>query len=124
MDVGVALVTSHLGHDLCCRNARLCFSTVMEPVLKTDSDCGDGVLLQVMKIPSTDPSLAHETVLWDTACTDIFVRHEHARRMKFPSREKQLRVTMLGGQVQEINGVIYDCKIVDQKGRIVEFSAH
>ena len=31
---------------------------------------------------------------------------------------------MLGGQVQEIDGVVYDCKIRDQKGKIVEFSAY
>ena len=116
--------TSHIGHELWCRNAKLCFSTLMEPVLKTDCESSDGVLLQVMKIPSIDPSQAHETVLWDSACTDIFVREDHARKMEFPYREKRLRVTMLGGQVQEIDGVVYDCKIRDQKGKIVEFSAY
>ena len=61
----------------------------MEPVLKTDCESSDGVLLQVMKIPSIDPSQAHETVLWDSACTDIFVREDHARKMEFPYREKR-----------------------------------
>ena len=116
--------TSHIGHELWCRNAKLCFSTLMEPVLSTEVDSNDGVLLQLMKIPSVDSSQAYETVLWDSACTDIFVRHEHARKMGFPYREKRLRVTTLGGQVQEIDGVIYDCKIKDQKGKILEFSAH
>ena len=50
--------------------------------------------------------------------------HEHARKMAFTFREKRLRVTTLGGAIQEIDGVIYNCKVKDQKGRVYEFTAH
>ena len=90
---------------------------MMEPILSTEVESNDGVLLQVMRIPSIDSSQTYETVLWDSACTDIFVRHAHARKMGFPYKEKRLRVTTLGGQIQEINSVIYECKVKDQKSR-------
>ena len=44
--------------------------------------------------------------------------------MGFPFHEKRLRVTTLGGVVQEIDGVVYDCQIKDQKGKIHRFTAH
>ena len=116
--------TSHLGHELFCRNAQLCFSTQLETVLRTEDDSEERVLLQVMKIPSIDPGQSHETVLWDTACTGRFVRHEHAKKMKFTYKEKRLRVTTLGGNIQDIDSVIYNCRIKDQNGRIHEFTAH
>ena len=96
----------------------------MEPVLATEGDSEDGVLLQTMRIPSIDPDRSYETVLWDSACSGIFVRHQHAQRMEFPFEEKRLKVTTLGGKIQEIDGVIYDCKVKDQKGRYYRFFAH
>ena len=77
-----------------------------------------------MKIPSLNPDKSHEMVLWDSACTDIFVRHGHARDMKFPYQEKRLKVTTLGGHIREIDGVVYDCTIKDQKGKTHRFKAH
>ena len=44
--------TDHLGHELWCQTAKLCFSTHMETVLGTEDGADSGVLLQVMKIPS------------------------------------------------------------------------
>ena len=116
--------SNHLGHELWCQNARVCFSTQLETVLKSAEDPNDQVLLQLMKIPSVNPDLSHETVLWDSACSDIFVRHDHARAMKFPYKEKRLQVATLGGHIREIDGVIYTCRVKDQKGRIYEFQAH
>ena len=115
---------SHLGHELFCQGAKLCFSTQLETVLRSGDVSEDRVLLQVMKIPSIDQTLSHETVLWDSACTGIFVRQEHAQRMNFPFKEKRLTVATLGGHVRDIDGVIYDCKIRDQKGKEYEFQAH
>ena len=67
---------NHVGHELWCANAKLCFLIAEETVLRSSSD--EAVLLQVMKIPSLDGSKTHETALWDTACTGLFVRNEHA----------------------------------------------
>ena len=63
-------------------------------------------------------------MLWDTACTGIFVRNDHARLMQFPYKERRLRVRTLGGEEMEIDGRIFKCRIRDQKGQIYEFSAH
>ena len=93
-------------------------------MLRADDESCDGVVLQVMKIPSLSENLPFETVLWDSACTGYFVRHDHAKAMGFPYEEKRLRVSTLGGNVQEIDGVIYRCKVKDQKGRVHEFYAH
>ena len=46
--------SDHMGHELFCQNAKICFSTQMETVLSVGSDVEDGVLLQIMKIPSID----------------------------------------------------------------------
>ena len=54
----------------------------------------------------------------------MFVRNDHAEKMNFDCQKKRLRVTMLGGQVQEIDGKIYHCKIKDKWGNIHEFNAH
>ena len=116
--------SNHLGHELYCKNAKLCFSTQFETVLRTEDEGDIGVLLQVMKIPSISPSKSHETVLWDTACTGMFVRHSHAKEMEFPFEERKLRVVTLGGRVEEIDGVIYHCSIKDQNGKIYKFFAH
>ena len=116
--------SNYFGHELWCQTAKLCFTVHGETVLKSTEDPNDRVLLQVMRIPSVYPDQTHETVLWDSACTDIFVRHDHARQMKFSYKEKRLRVSTLGGHVREIDGVIYDCRIKDQHGRIYEFKAH
>ena len=115
---------NHFGHELFCQNAKLAFSTQIETVLRANGDDDEGVLLQVMKIRSLDPQLEHETVLWDSACSGFFVRHGHAKHMNFPFEEKRLRVITLGGNVTEIDGVVYQCKIVDQKGKVHEFLAH
>ena len=96
----------------------------METVLRVGEEAEDGVLLQVMRIPSLDSSQSHETVLWDSACTGRFVRHGHAKKMKFPYEEKKLRVTTLGGVIQEIDGVVYTCSIKDQTGKVHSFKAH
>ena len=40
--------SNHLGHELYCQNAKLCFSTQMETVLRTEDGSEHGVLLQVM----------------------------------------------------------------------------
>ena len=64
-------------------------------------------MLQVMKIPSLDNSSEYESVLWDSACSGLFVRDEHARKMGFVCQQKRLRVITLGGDVKEIDGVLY-----------------
>ena len=113
-----------MGHELWCKNSKLCFNMQMESVISLDSETDEGVLLQLMKIPPMDSDRDHEVVLWDSACSGFFVRDAHARKMNFPYWEKRLRVTTLGGQIQEIDGVIYRCQIKDQKGKILEFYAH
>ena len=115
---------NHLGHELWCQAAKLCFKTRVETVLNAGEEAEDGVLLQLMKIPSIDENKAYETVLWDSACSSIFVRHGHAKDMNFPYKEKRLRVEMLGGIVKEIDGIIYECQVKDQSGRIHKFMAH
>ena len=116
--------SNHIGHELWCQGAKLCFTMQVETVLKTGEESEEGVLLQVMKIRSISANKTHETVLWDSACSSIFVRHDHAREMNFPFEEKRLKVAMLGGRVEEIDGVIYDCQIRDQKGHLYKFSAY
>ena len=117
--------TNHLGHELWCQRAKLCMSTQVETVLQS---CGDddenGVLLQIMRIPSMSQNKSFETILWDSACSTIFVRHDHAKDMDFPYKNKRLRVTMLGGQTKEIDGVIHQCKIKDRNGKVYQFEAH
>ena len=44
-----------------------------ETVLRLDAD-EDTVLLQVMKIPRLDRGNGYESVLWDTACSSMFLR--------------------------------------------------
>ena len=58
----------------------------METVLRSEVD-KENVLLQVMKIPQLDSKDSCESVLWDTACTGVLVRTEHAKRMNFPYEE-------------------------------------
>ena len=114
---------NHLGHELWCQRAKLCMSTQVETVLRSSGE-ENGVLLQIMRIPSISPNKAFETVLWDSACSAIFVRHDHAKEMGFPFKNKRLRVSMLGGHLKEIDGVIYQCKVRDQNGKVYEFEAH
>ena len=80
--------TSHVGHEYFCKRASV-FSTQVETVLRSDSE-DDDVLLQVMKIPRLDEEDGCESVLWDTACSGIFVRTEHAELMNFPYRKKEV----------------------------------
>ena len=78
--------TNHIGHELWCPNAKLCFTVSQETVLRSADENEDAVLLQVMKIPSIDGSAPFETALWDTACTGLFVRSEHAQQKGFSSK--------------------------------------
>ena len=52
-------------------------------MLKSDID-EDSVLLQVMKIPRLDERNECESVLWDTACSGMFVMWYE--RSSFPNR--------------------------------------
>ena len=115
---------NHVGHELYCQNAKLCFKVQVENVLETTEDEEDGVMLQVMKIPSLRGDSDYETALWDSACSGVFVRNDHARRQGFPCRQKRLRVVTLGGDVKEIEGQIFQCEIRDQFGDIHQFQAH
>ena len=115
---------NHVGHELWCSQAKLCFAITQETVLRSIYDDEDGVLLQLMKIPGLDDNSDPETVLWDTACTGLFVRSSHAIQKGFPSQRKQLRVCTLGGDVKEIDGVIYECSIRDLSGNVHSFLAH
>ena len=113
----------HTGHELFCREAKLCL--LVQTVMNTaEIPEEEGVLLQVMKIPSLDGSQSHETVLWDPASTSCFVRNNHARKMNFPSKEKRLRVCTLGGDTREIDGVVFMCKVKDLSGKEYEFPAY
>ena len=85
----------------------------------------DPVRLQVMKIPAMKPATAaYDTGLWDPACSGSFVRNAHAEAMNFPSMEEKMMVCTLGGDVKEIDGVVYQCKIRDLDGKVHEFVAH
>ena len=55
-----------------------------------------------MQIPSISGIAACKTVLWDTACSGIYMRGEHRKRTKFPSRERCLIVKTFGGKTKEI----------------------
>ena len=44
--------------------------------------------------------------------------------MNFPFEKQVLKVVTLGGQIQEIDGVIYSSSIKDQKGKVHKFLAH
>ena len=116
--------TNHIGHELWCSGAKLCFTVSSEMVMRSADEAEDGVLLQVMKIPSVDKSVPFEVALWDTACTGLFVRTAHAKRMGFPCQERRLRVCTLGGDVKEIDGLIFQCEIVDRNGNRHSFTAH
>ena len=84
----------------------------------------DGFLLQVMKIPRLDEKNGCESVLWDTACSGMFVRTEHAKRMNFPFQERKLRMQTLGGEEKDIEGQVYECQIRDLEGKVYQFKAH
>jgi len=92
--------------------------------MKSADDLEDGVLLQVMKIPTADKSKDYEVVLWDTACSGLFVRKDHAKKMGFPCKQKLLRVCTLGGDIKEIDGSIFECEIIDRSGKSYKFMAH
>ena len=107
-----------------CRRANVsAFSMQIETVLKSDID-KKGVLLQVMKIRWLDEEKGCKSVLWDTACSGMFVRMEHAERMNFPFQERKLRVRTLGDEEKDIEGQIYDCQIRDLEGKVYQFKAH
>ena len=63
--------------------------------MKTAGEEEDEVILQVMWIPSMSCIAAYQTMLWDTTCSGIFLRNAHAKRMKFPSIERRLKVCIL-----------------------------
>ena len=50
----------------------------------------DNVLLQVMKIFWSDGERCFESIMWDTACSRIFVRMEHAERLIFHGQSPRL----------------------------------
>ena len=54
---------NHVGHELWCAKAKLCFTINQEVVLRSQDDEDDGVLLQLMKIPGSGHDAATETVL-------------------------------------------------------------
>ena len=113
-----------MGHKLWCSNVKLGFTVAEQPVFRAVEEGDEGVLLQVMKIPSVDSSAPYETTLWDTACSGLFVRNAHAREKGFTSRNKRLKVVTLGGEIKEMDTVIFDCKIKDLRGNFYEFQAH
>ena len=124
----------HEGHELFCAEAK-CFTISSFASIPTPASGDarkmqgwkkeDPVKLLVMKIPSFKPaSASYETVLWDPASSGIFVRNSHARLMNFPSRSERMTVCTLGGDVKEIDGVVYRCRIKDLDGREHEFLAH
>ena len=77
-----------------------------------------------MKVPWQDGKRVCVSVLWDTVCSGIFVRTEHAERMNFPCKERKLHVKTLGGEKKEIYGKVYDCQIRDLKGSVYHFKNH
>jgi hypothetical protein len=60
----------------------------------------------------------------NTVFTRIFVRNEHARKMKFPFKHHKMMVCTLGGDQKEIDGMVYRCRIKDLDGKVHEFQAH
>ena len=130
--------TGHEGHEMFCSKAKLCFAIhtlASLPLSATENTMTgtvqgfpkeDPVLLQVMNIPACGirPGGGCEAVLWDTACSGRFVRKEHARAMGFPYVKQRMRVCTLGGDVKEMEGELYRCKIKDLDGKLHEFVAH
>ena len=55
------------------------------------------VLLQVIKILRVDGENGYESVLWDIACSNVFVQTGHEEMMNFPYEKKRLRFKTLGG---------------------------
>ena len=49
-------------------------------MLRSDTE-KDAILLQVMKIPRLDGGNGHKSVLWDTTCSNIFIRMGHADKL-------------------------------------------
>ena len=115
---------NHVGHELWCSKAKLCFAVSHDIVMRAEDETDDGVLLQVMRIPGSGENSEPETVLWDSACTGLFVRNAHATKMGFSSKKKCLRVCTLGGDIKEIDGIIYECHITDLQGNKHYFQAH
>jgi hypothetical protein len=83
-----------------------------------------GVKLQVMKVVPYDSSRDYKTVLWDTASTSAFVRHEHAKKMKFPKKKYNMRVVTLGGSTEEVQSYVYWCTVKDNEGKEYSFTAY
>ena len=116
---------NHLGHELYCKDAKLCLKVHVEVALAAgEVSRKHGTLLQIMKIPTLAKNRVHEVVIWDTASSGIFVRNQHARDMKFPGYKKRLRVSTLGGEEKEIDGVEYLCKIIDLQKQVHVFEAY
>ena len=74
---------SHVGHELWCTKAKLCFSIIGETILRSVDTSEDGVLLQVMRIPSIMEDGKPERVHWDSACSGLFFCSGHADSMGF-----------------------------------------
>ena len=84
-------------------------------------------MLQIMKIPTLMPKrkdAPFKVVLWDTGSTNHYVRIGHAETMGFPSRKEMMRVCTIGGDIKTIDGILYQCQIIDRDGNVEEFIAH
>ena len=105
-------------HELCCRDAKLCFLATAAASAPDDislmewRSIGHGTLLPVMRLPCLllhKEEKNYETMLWDTASTHNYVRKGHTEEMGFPSRSKEIRICTIGSEVKAIDGVIYKC---------------
>ena len=62
-------------------------------MLRSDTE-KDAILLQVMKIPRLDGGNGHKSVLWDTTCSNIFIRMGHADELLL--REEEVMLQAIG----------------------------
>ena len=123
-----------MGHELFCKDARLCFASLrsVEEEGEDDEeefeDCFEeeemGVRLLWMKIPRRDGAPGHEIVLWDSGGGSNFVRMEHALAMNFPRRKARIRVVTLQGRIQVINTLLFQCSIVDLDKNVNKTKTH
>ena len=56
--------------------------------------------------------------------TNHYVRIGHTEKMGFPSRKETMRVCTIGGDVKTIDGILYQCQIIERGGNVEEFIAH
>ena len=73
-----------------------------------------------MNIPTLKPDGINppsEVVLWDTDSTNHYVRIGHAEKMGFPTRRENMRVCTIGGDIKVIDGILFQCQIVNGGGK-------